>query len=102
MYKNVCLDRFFVRQLKHKDFICNAFNCLNEENKRFSNCLFLFLYLIFFSSSLTLCLIVLMKKNKKFTNYLSLFFFLSSLAFSLYYHIYIYIYIYIYINRVLT
>ena len=30
-------------------FICNALNFLNEENKRFSNCLFLSLYLIFFS-----------------------------------------------------
>jgi hypothetical protein len=46
------------------DFICNALNFLNEENKRFSNCLFLSLYLIFFLSSLTLCLIVLMKKTK--------------------------------------
>jgi hypothetical protein len=45
-----------VRQLKHKGFICNIFNCLNEENKRF-------------------------------TNSLSLFFFLSSLAFSLYFNV---------------
>jgi hypothetical protein len=44
-----------MRQLKHGSFICNAFNCLNEENKRFSNSLFLSLYLIFFSSSLALC-----------------------------------------------
>jgi hypothetical protein len=29
-----------VRQLKHMDFICNALNCLNEENKSFSNSLF--------------------------------------------------------------
>jgi hypothetical protein len=25
-----------VRQLKHIGFICNIFNCLNEENKRFT------------------------------------------------------------------
>jgi hypothetical protein len=37
-----------VRQLKHMDFICNALNCINEENKMFSNSLFLSLYLIFF------------------------------------------------------
>jgi hypothetical protein len=60
------------------------------------------LYLILFSSSLTLCLylnvrqlkhiglifnifICLNEENKRFTNYLSLFFFLSSLAFFLYY-----------------
>ena len=64
MYKNVCLDSLLVRQLKHRGFICNALNFLNEENKRFSNCLFFSLYLIFFSSSLTLCLIALMKKTK--------------------------------------
>jgi hypothetical protein len=44
-----------VSQIKYKGFICNIFNCFNEENKRFS---------IFFS--------------------LSLFLFLSSFAFSLY------------------
>jgi hypothetical protein len=64
IYENVCLDSFLVRQLKHKSFICNALNFLNEENKRFSNCLFLSLYLILFSSSLVLCLIVLIKKTK--------------------------------------
>jgi preprotein translocase subunit SecG len=64
MYKNICLDSLLVRQLKHMGFICNALNCLNKENKRFLNCLFLSLYLIFFSSSLALCLIVLMKKTK--------------------------------------
>jgi hypothetical protein len=53
MYENVCLDNFLVRQLKHMSFIFNALNFLNEENKRFSNSLFLSLYLIFFSSSLT-------------------------------------------------
>jgi hypothetical protein len=62
MYDNVCLESLLVRQIKHKGFICNALNFLNEENKRFSNCLFL--YLIFFLSSFTLCLIVLMKKIK--------------------------------------
>jgi hypothetical protein len=64
MYENVCLESLLVRQIKHKGFICNILNFFNEENKRFSNCLFLSLYLIFFSSSLTLCLIVLMKKTK--------------------------------------
>jgi hypothetical protein len=86
-----------VRQLKHKSFICNALNCLNEKkkkkkkNKRISNSLFLSLYLIFFSSSPTLCLYLnarqlkligficnifnyLNEENKMFTNYLSLFF----------------------------
>jgi hypothetical protein len=64
MYENVCLNSFLVRPLKHMSFICNALNFLNEENKRFSNCLFLSLYLIFFLSSVGLCLIVLMKKTK--------------------------------------
>jgi hypothetical protein len=45
-----------VRQLKYKGFICNALDCLNKENKSFSNSLFLLLYLIFFSYSLALCL----------------------------------------------
>ena len=76
MYKNVCLNNLFVRQLKHRDFICNALNFLNDEDNRFLNCLiFLSLYLIFFSYSLALCLIFLMKKTKGFTNCLSLFFF---------------------------
>jgi hypothetical protein len=43
----------FVKQLKHNNFVCNALNCLNEQNKKFLNSLFLFLYLIFFSSFLT-------------------------------------------------
>jgi hypothetical protein len=64
MYENVYLDNLLVRQLKHRSFIFNALNFLNEENKSFSNSLFLPLYLILFSSSLTLCLIVLMKKTK--------------------------------------
>jgi hypothetical protein len=64
MYENICIDSLLVRLLKHRGFICNTSNCVNEENKRFSNCLFLSLYLIFFSSSLALCLIVLMKKTK--------------------------------------
>jgi hypothetical protein len=64
MYENVCLDSLLVRQLKHMSFIFNALNFLNEENKSFSNSLFLSLYLIFFSSSLTLCLIILMNKTK--------------------------------------
>jgi hypothetical protein len=53
-----------VRQLKHMGLICNTFNFLNEENKWFSNCLFLSLYLIFLSSSLASYLIVLIKKTK--------------------------------------
>jgi hypothetical protein len=76
MYENICLDSLLVRQLKHKGSICNALNFLNEENKKFSNCHFFSLYLIFFSSSLTLCLIVLMKKTKDLQIIsLSLFFF---------------------------
>jgi hypothetical protein len=55
-------------------FICNALNFLNEENKRFLNCLFLSLYLIFFLSFLALSLIFFNEKNKRFTNYLSLYF----------------------------
>jgi hypothetical protein len=64
MYENICLDSLLVRQLKHRSFIFNTLNFLNEENKSFSNYLFLSLYLIFFSSSLTLCLISLMNKTK--------------------------------------
>jgi hypothetical protein len=76
MYKNVYLDSFLVGLLKYRDFICNALNFPNEENKMFSNCLFLSLYLIFFSSSLALCLIVLMKKTNGLQIIpLSLFFF---------------------------
>jgi hypothetical protein len=30
IYENVCLDNILVRQLKHRDFICNALNFLNE------------------------------------------------------------------------
>jgi hypothetical protein len=87
MYENVCLDSLLVKQLKHRGFICNTLNCLNEENKRMSNCLFLSLYLIFFSSPLPLCLSVLTKKTKG-SQIISLYFsFLFSLAFSLYYHI---------------
>jgi hypothetical protein len=102
MYENVCLDSLLVRQLKHRGFICNALNFLNEENKRFLNCLFLSLYLIFFSSSLALCLIVLMNKTKGLQ---IIFLFIFLLIFSCsYHHIYIYKYIYIYIykSRVLT
>jgi hypothetical protein len=42
---------FLVRQLKHNNFICNTLNCLNEENKRFSNSLSLSLsnFLFIFS-----------------------------------------------------
>jgi hypothetical protein len=96
MCENVCLYSILVRQLKHRSFICNALNCLNEENKMFSNCLFLSLYLIFFSSSLDLCLIVLMKKTKG-SQIISLYFSFYLLLLSLYIIIYIYIYIYIYI-----
>jgi hypothetical protein len=65
MYENVCLDSILTRQLKHMaGSICKALNFLNKENKRFSNCLFLILYLILFSFSLTLCLIVLREKTK--------------------------------------
>jgi hypothetical protein len=46
-------------------FIYNALICLNEENKRFSNSLFLSLYLIFFSSSLTLCFYLNVKQLKR-------------------------------------
>jgi hypothetical protein len=77
------------------NFIRNALNCLNEENERFSNSLFLSFYLIFFSSSLTLCfylnviyLIVLMKKTKcSQILFLYFYLFLSSLAFSLYFNV---------------
>jgi hypothetical protein len=92
MYENIYLDSLLVRQLKHMSFIYNALNCLNEENKRFSNCLFLSLYLIFFSSSLTLCLIVLMKKTKGL-QIISLYFSFNILLLSVYIIIYIYIYI---------
>jgi hypothetical protein len=64
IYENLCLDSLLVRQLKHRSFICNALNCLNEENKRSSNSLFLSLYLIFFSSFLALCLYLNVKKLK--------------------------------------
>jgi hypothetical protein len=90
MYENVCLDSLLVRQLKHRGFICNALNCLNEENKRFSNCLFLSLYLIFFSSSFALYLIVLMMKTKCL-QIISLYFSFYLLLLSLYIIIYIYI-----------
>jgi hypothetical protein len=40
-------------QLKCRDFICNIFNCLNEENKRFQ---IFSLFLFFFLSSLTFSL----------------------------------------------
>jgi hypothetical protein len=46
MYKNVYLDSLLVRQLNYRDFICNALNCLNEENKRFTNYLSLFFFFI--------------------------------------------------------
>ena len=87
MYKNVCLNNLFVRQLKHKGFMCNALNFLNEENKRFLDSLFLSFYLVFFSSSIALYLIVIMKKTKGL-QIISLFIFL--LIFSCSDHIYIY------------
>jgi hypothetical protein len=98
MYENVCLDNILARQLKYRSFICNALNFLNEENNWFSNCLFLSLYLIFFSSSFTLYLVVLMKKRKG-SQIVSLYFSFNFLLLSLYIitHTYIYIYIYIYI-----
>jgi hypothetical protein len=40
-----------VRQLKHKSFICNALNCLYEENKSFSNSLSISLSNFLFISS---------------------------------------------------
>jgi hypothetical protein len=86
MYENLCLDTFLVRQLKHRDFICNALNYFNEENKRFLNCLFLSLYLIFFLSSLALRLIVLMKTTKG-----------SQIIFSLYFSFYLLL-LYVYIS----
>jgi hypothetical protein len=72
MYKNVYLDSLLVRQLNHRDFICNALNCLNEENKRSSNCLSLYNFLFIFS-----CFMFnwLNEKNKRFTNYLFIFLF---------------------------
>jgi hypothetical protein len=70
-----------VRQLKHKSFICNALKCLNEENKNFSNSLFLPLYLIFFSLFGMHLIDILMKKTK---SSLYLIFFLSSLTLCLY------------------
>jgi hypothetical protein len=30
IYENVCLNNLLVRQLKHRDFILNALNFLNE------------------------------------------------------------------------
>jgi hypothetical protein len=70
-----------VRQLKHKSFICNALKCLNEENKNFSNSLFLPLYLIFFSLFGMHLIDILTKKTK---SSLYLIFFLSSLTLCLY------------------
>ena len=91
MYENVYLDSLFVRQLKHRDFIYNALNFLNDKNKRFLNCLtFLSLYLIFFSCSLALCLIVLMKKTKGLQ--IIYLYFSFNLLFLLSSYIYIYIY----------
>jgi hypothetical protein len=49
----------------YRSFICNALNCLNEEYERFSNSLFLSLYLIFFSSSLTLCFYLNVRQLKR-------------------------------------
>jgi hypothetical protein len=54
-----------MNQTGPKDFICNALNCLNEENKSFSNSLFLPLYLISFSYSLALCLYINMRQLKR-------------------------------------
>jgi hypothetical protein len=92
MYENVYLDSLLVRQLKHRGFICNALNCLNEENKMFSNCLSI--YLIFCSSSVALCLIVLMKKIKSL-QIVCFFIFLLIFYYFLFTLSYIYIYIYI-------
>ena len=86
MYENVCLDKLLVRQLKHKGFICNALNYLNEKKKGFQIVSFS-LYLIFFSSSLTLCLIVLMKKTKG-SQIISLYFSFNLLLLSLYIYIF--------------
>ena len=49
---NVCLDNLLVKQLKNRSFICNALNCLNEENKRFTNDLSLFFIFSSFTFSL--------------------------------------------------
>jgi hypothetical protein len=99
MYENVCLNSRLVKQLKYRGVICNALNFLNEENKIFSNCLFLSLYLIFFLSYFTFYLIVLMK-NTKCSQIISLYFSFNLLLLSLYIIIYIYIYIYIYISQI--
>jgi hypothetical protein len=71
-----------MRQLKPICFICNIFNCLNEENKRFINFLSLFFFYLLFILFGIMCLIdILMKKTKSF---MYLIFFLSSLALCLY------------------
>jgi hypothetical protein len=97
MYKNVYLDSLLVRQLNHRDFICNALNCLNEENKRSSNCLSLYNFLFIFS-----CFMFnwLNEENKRFTNYLSLFFFFILIIIVVTYYYLIIYNIYIYKNRI--
>jgi hypothetical protein len=71
-----------MRQLKRIYFICNIFNCLNEENKRFTNFLFLFFfYLLFILFGIMYLIDILMKKTKSF---MYLIFFLSSLTLCLY------------------
>jgi hypothetical protein len=45
-------------------FTCNIFNCLNEENKRFPN--FVFLFLFFFMSNLLLSVYILQLKRRDF------------------------------------
>ena len=53
-----------VRQLKRMSFICNILNCLNQENKRFTNFLFLFLSFFFLLFSLTFSLYLNMRQLK--------------------------------------
>jgi hypothetical protein len=77
--------------LNEERYICNIFNCLNEKNKRFTN----YLSLFFFLSSIALCLYFnvrqlkcmgficnifncLNQENKRFTNFLFIFPFIFS------------------------
>jgi hypothetical protein len=72
-----------VRQLKHKGFICNIFNCLNEENKRFTNSFFIFLFIfscfpfILFGMHL---IDILVKKTKGLSTFLYFSFYLLLLS----------------------
>jgi hypothetical protein len=75
-----------MRQLKHIGFICNIFNCLNEEKKKGSQILFLYFsliysYFFFILFGIMYLVDILMKKTKSFM-YLILF--LSPLALCLY------------------